>query len=243
MRKQLTKITLGLAILMTAGLFGGCASSNSAITPSDAGNDTASINEAASDKIQNILSGQIESEDYDSVAITQVDFIKPYNTVDKLSEDATIVVVGVVTSTSNYLHIVNDDAVPYTVFELLVTTTLKGDVEQNAVINVAEYGGTLTAEQAGLAQKFPEMTESEKAETIFLSFGDEPIKVGQQLLLFLSNEMGYQVLNIEQPYYMIVGEYHGKLIHVNNSFVQALPIGEGLSPVVIDGDLESLVLN
>ncbi len=178
--------------------------------------------------------------EYDSEVLTVADFISPYNTVDCLNEEATLVVEGVVKSKTDHLHEVNDEAVPYTLFEIEVTKVVKGEAKSDSVLLVAEYGGILTAAQAGLCEKFPDMTEEDAQKKVFISFGDDPVEVDQQLLLFLSNEPGYQILKIDSPYYMLVGEYNGKFVHDSeNSYIQALPAdsGEGADPIIISDDL------
>jgi hypothetical protein len=177
------------------------------------------------------------SLDYDSKVVTSADFLKPYDTVDQLSADSTVVIEGLVKGTSLYLHEVNGEAVPYTLFDVLVTKSLKGGVKNGSIITVVEYGGIITAAQAGLDKKFPNMTASEKSQKILFTFGDDQVKPSQKLLLFLSDQPGFQILSLNRPYYMLVGEYHGKLIHnLAKSYIQALPQGQTSpeEPVVID---------
>lgn len=234
MKKRLFRyIVLALVVIVVVGAFTGCGTQPSS---------TAIGSNAVEPVTGSSTSTEHELPEYDSAVLTVADFIVPFNTVAQLNEDATLVVEGVVKSKSVHLHEVNDEAIPYTLCEVAVTKSIKGDVESNAVIVVAEYGGIVTAAQAGLDKKFPDMKGSNAEKKIFISFGNEPVEVGQQLLLFLSNEPGYQILKINTPYYMLVGEYHGKFVHGSeNSYVQSLPGNNEINadPVIIDDSLSA----
>lgn len=181
------------------------------------------------DQVDRIMLTAIEDNErktleFDQAAVTHADFIKSYDTIDTLKNEATVVLEGNVVRTSVYLHKVNDDVVPYTLIELEVTNVIKGNIDKNTNILIAEYGGIVTAEQAGLRSKFPNMTDEEANEKILMSFGNELAEPGQRLLLFLSNDDGHQILNVETPYYMIVGEYYGMFIHDASTFyIQNIP--------------------
>jgi len=159
--------------------------------------------------------------------ITPPDFAKIYDSVDELWQETPLIVEGVVKSTEPFIHTVGDDAVPYTLFEVQVSSAYKGNARPGEVLLAAEYGGEMTAEQAGLDKKFPELGEVEKTEKLYLSWGDTPVYSGQRLLLFLSDAQGYQILDLDSPYYMLLGEYQGKFIFDGRDlFIQDLPAAE-----------------
>ncbi len=228
-------IVLILIAVFLGGTFIGCTAQ-----PKSADEGSAQGGNIAESKTENSVSGEHGLTEYDSEVLTVGDFIVPFNTVDQLDKYATLAVEGTVKSKSVHLHEVNGEAVPYTLFDIEVAKSIKGNVESGYVITVAEYGGIVTAAQAGLDKKFPDMKESEKEKKIFISFGNKPVEVDQRLLLFLSNEPGYQILTINTPYYMLVGEYHGKFVHdSDNSYVQSLPISDEKdeNPIIIDDSL------
>lgn len=60
------------------------------------------------------------------------------------------------------------------------------------------------------------MTSSEKQQRVQFSFGVPISKAGEKQLIFASNKDGFQILKLDQPYYMLVGDYHGKLISTDS---------------------------
>jgi len=173
--------------------------------------------------------------EYERKVITTADFAKAYDSIDVLWEDAALIIEGAVINTELFIHEAGDDAVPYTLFEVEAANKYKGSAAPGDIVLAAGFGGILTAEQARLDKKFPGMSDREKAERICISWGDTPIREGQTLLLFLSDTEGYQILDIDRPYYMLVGEFQGKFILDGQGFyVQDLPPSErgGRQPLI-----------
>ena len=118
---------------------------------------------------------------------------------------------------------------------------IKGNVEKDSTILVAEYGGIITAEEAGFRSKYPDMSDEDANKRILVSFGNQLPKPRQQLLLFLSDDDGYQILSIDTPYYMIVGEYYGMFIHdASSSYIQNLPSYMNESERIVIEDINCL---
>ena len=225
MKKHILEVfSAVLFLFVVIGTLSGCGSQTTNTTTRDIQNEYVSDGQ-----IDRMMQTAVEGNErkpleYDQEAVTHADLIMSYDTIDTLKNEATVVLEGNVIRTSVYLHKVNDDVVPYTLIELEVTNVLKGNIDKNTNILVAEYGGIITAEQAGLRSKFPDMTDEDANEKFLMSFGNKLAEEGQRLLLFLSNDDGHQILNVETPYYMIVGEYYGMFIHDASTFyVQNTP--------------------
>lgn len=198
---------------------------------------------------ENAIESVIESEDdkntlkqeltFDKQVVTNADFANIYNDFDSLKKESTIVIEGDVTDTSVFMHKVNEDTIPYTIYKLKVSKVFSGDVKVGDVINVAEYGGVVTAEEVGLDVKFPEMSEEEKTQKIYFSFGTPLSVTGDKLLIFGSNKEGSQILDFDEPYYMLVNEYQGKFDFnaKNNSYSRNTPDSEvNVSKLEINAD-------
>lgn len=157
--------------------------------------------------------------------ISYADFLMNYNSVDVLTDQSSLVVEGIIQNEELFLHqAFSSDIIPYTIYDVRILGCRKGDIEPDSVIRVAAYGGFLTAEQAGFGMKFPNMTPQELENPVQFSFGTEPLEIGQQVLLYLSNDSGYQILKMEDAYYMLVGEYHGVFFRNQDGFYeQTLP--------------------
>lgn len=186
-----------------------------------------------------------ETQEYAGEMLTQAEFVKRFDSVENLQADATLIIEGIVKSTTVHRHVASeDDAVPYTLFEVEATNTISGQVETGSTVLVAEYGGVLPLSQTGLAGKFPEETEENGNQQVLISFGNHLAEVGQQLLLFLTNKPGYQILDVDTPYYMLVGEYNGKFIlDAENRYVQDIPghiAQNAAQPLVLDTALRTI---
>jgi len=88
-----------------------------------------------------------------------------------LKKESSIVVEGEIVDTDVFKYKVNDEVVPYTIYKIKVPKAFVGDVNVGDTVNIAEYGGGITAEEAGLDNKFPNMSEKEKKQKIGFSFG------------------------------------------------------------------------
>lgn len=176
---------------------------------------------------------------FDKQVVTNADFANIFNDFGSLKKASTIVVEGSVADTSVFLHKVNEDVVPYTIYRIKISKVFSGDVSIDDIINVAEYGGIITAEEAGLDVKFPEMSKEEKEQKIYFSFGNSLSVTGDELLIFGSNEEGSQILDFDEPYYMLVNEYQGKFDFnaKNNSYSRNIPDSEiNVSKLEINAD-------
>lgn len=225
MKKHCSFAILFPALLLVLLLPAGCAEKPTAIQSSTPYTQTAALQSERKD------SNSSNTKGYNKEAVTTADFLKQYNDVNNLKTDASIVVEGSVVDSEVFLHNVNDDAVPYTLCRFKVSKVYKGNVKENDIILYAEYGGVITAGQAKLDKKFPEMTASEKNQKIKFSFGTDLSKAGEKFVLFASNQPGFQILKLDQPYYMLVGDYHGKLSldNSNGNLKQSLPETEAKS--------------
>lgn len=193
------------------------------------------------EKTDNTSDNEFTGSEYDEEVISTASFFKKYDTTEVLEENASVVIEGSVVRTTLHLHKVNDDIVPYTLFELHVKNVIKGNVEKDSTILVAEYGGIITAEEAGFRSKYPDMSDEDANKRILVSFGNQLPKPRQQLLLFLSDDDGYQILSIDTPYYMIVGEYYGMFIHdASSSYIQNLPSYMNESERIVIEDINCL---
>lgn len=225
MNKSILIVFLSVLLLFAiVGTCSGCKNQNTNLNVES--NQSKLVQGDQVDGSKRIISIETETKlpEHDQEVVTYADVYKTYDTIDALKDEATAVVEGNVERTSVYLHKVNDDIVPYTLIELEITNVIKGNTEKGTRILVAEYGGIVTAEQAGLRTKFLDMTDEDANENFLVSFGNELAEPGQKLLLFLSNDNGYQILNVEAPYYMIVGDYYGMFIHdASTLYIQNIP--------------------
>lgn len=161
----------------------------------------------------------------DSQIITNADFAVIYNDIDMLKKESSIVVEGEIVDTDVFKYKVNDEAVPYTIYKLKVSKTFVGDVNEGDIVNIAEYGGVITADEAGLDNKFPNMSEEEKNQKIGFSFG-VPLSIkGEKIICFGCNKNGYQILDYDEDYYMLINEYQGKFVYNSdeNSYSRIIP--------------------
>lgn len=233
MKKSKIVITLVSCLVISGGIV-----SYQMLSPKDESvvlNDSVTVSELANADDANVKESTVESVNGESVqkqelafdkkVVTHADFVNVYNDLDSLEKEASIVVEGEITDTSVFLHKVNDDVVPYTIYKVEVSKVFSGDVSVGDVINVAEYGGVITAEEAGLDAKFPEMSEDEKEQKIYFSFGNSVSVTGDKLLIFGSDNEGFQILDYDEPYYMLVNEYQGKFDFdaESNSYSRDIP--------------------
>ena len=221
-RKTIQLLSFVLSLLFIVGVFSGCNTQDGENSTIQASDELLQNDLLSND---NLSAGiDCNNNEYDEVALTVADFMVTYDSLSVLESEATLIVEGIVKSSYVHLHKVNGEAVPYTVYELQVSETLKGELKGKPIIRIAEYGGILTAEQAGLRSRYPNMTEDEANKKILMSFGNTLSKPGDKLLLYLSNASGYQILDLDVPYYMTVGEFHGKFIlDESSAYVQDLP--------------------
>ncbi|MEM5010078.1 hypothetical protein [Niallia taxi] len=155
------------------------------------------------------------SVDNATIIETQASFVVKYENARELVDDSEIAVEGVVVSTENYVHIDKETAqgYPYTKLTFKINQVLNGDPSlEGSEILILEEGGYITAEQDGMDEKFPDLTEEELKETYLITLnGHKPSSKGDEMVAFL-NGYGKSETDFKTnfDYYSFIGAYQAK---------------------------------
>ncbi|MFC4618161.1 hypothetical protein ACFO4N_05390 [Camelliibacillus cellulosilyticus] len=155
----------------------------------------------------------------------EADFLKIYNNVAELKQDATIVVEGNVQSTESFTYTPdpNDKGSTsvYTKAKVQVTKVYKGDVKEGDVLTFVEPGGVATAEDVGMKEKFPDLDDKSLKEKIEYVFDGVPnMKANDKVLLF--GDKG-DIPLLKEKYYETIGTHMGKFTYHNGYFARYVP--------------------
>ncbi|WHY57956.1 hypothetical protein [Peribacillus simplex] len=159
------------------------------------------------------------SRDNVTVVESELAFAFNYEEVERLIEDSELAVEGIVVSTENYVYIDKDtgQGEPFTKLSFKINKVLNGDSRlEGKEITVLEMGGYITAEQSGMGDKFPDLTEEELNETFFvIPDGHKPSIKGDEMVAFLTSETeGFET---GFDFYTFIGVYQSKFEYNENS--------------------------
>ncbi len=149
-----------------------------------------------------------------SMAI-QGEFIKVFNDLESVYEEADNVVVGTVCD----IQYTDDDAAPRTIYSFNVSETLKGDIVPNSLISVGESNGYVrvsTYIDVYGTGYYVNLSEDEIENSVILqSIEGAPLPaVGEQYVVFLGNRKTEGRL---AGAYAIMGNFMGKYVLDCNS--------------------------
>jgi hypothetical protein len=175
------------------------------------------------DSIKEKINANIESENIsmDNVTVvdTQLSFLFTYENVEQLIKKSELAVEGIVMSTENYVKMDSEtrEGIPLTKLTFKINKVLNGNESlKGKKITILEGGGYITAEQEGMKDKFPNLTEKELNEVFFVTIdGHKPSVKGDKLAIFLSNKPNDS--EIEFDYYVLTGAYQSKFKYNENS--------------------------
>ncbi|MFE0504673.1 hypothetical protein ACWF7H_21495 [Peribacillus butanolivorans] len=143
-------------------------------------------------------------------------FAVSYEDTEQLLTVSDIAVEGVVTATENYVYYMEEVGygTPFTKVTLKVNKVIKGDESLvGKEILLLEDGGLITAREQGMADKFPDATEEQLDEVCFLiPDGHKPSIPGDEIVAFLSNNIGEEI-QTGFDYYYFIGTYKSKFIY------------------------------
>lgn len=144
-----------------------------------------------------------------SMAI-QGEFIKVFNDLESVYEEAVNVVVGTVCD----IQYTDDDAAPRTIYSFNVSETLKGDIVPNSLISVGESNGYVrvsTYIDVYGSDYYADLSEDEIENSVILqSIEGAPLPaVGEQYVIFLGNRKTEGRL---AGAYAIMGNFMGKYV-------------------------------
>lgn len=134
-----------------------------------------------------------------------------FDSLETIKNSSTLGVEGLVIAEESYVHTQEGSpSTPYTKLVLEITKVLSGDTSLvGQTIIIVESGGEITKEELGFKEKFPGMTEEElQEEVIVQSDGLENTRVGEEIIGFLTNDMGDMLT--EFPFYSFMGEYQSR---------------------------------
>ena len=196
--------------------------------------ETSAINDnniisAEYDRKAIVLDACDDEEDlsYDSAVFVTAEFDTGYQSFESLIHNAEIAVEGLVIENYTFKCKLSYGFDPCNISKIQVTKVYSGDVKEGDIVIIVEYGGVITAEEAGLTRKFPDMTEEEKNKKLYFSYGIDLTRKGDLLLVFASKDEN-QLLDLGEPYYYPLCDYQGKLKYNpdDNSFSRQLPEGQ-----------------
>lgn len=141
-----------------------------------------------------------------------------YDTQEALTEVSDNIVTGECISSESFFR---EHGFKYTVSEVLVGETYKGDIEPGSTIKVVEFGGTFTAEEfieaSGIKEKdfYDETAVSDGDATVVCGVdGFFPMNKGENVLLFLAAPGSYDGI---ENVYGVMGSSDGKLYKISDS--------------------------
>lgn len=148
-----------------------------------------------------------------------------FDSLETIKNSSTIGVEGIVVAEEPYVYDQEGGpSTPYIKLTLEITKVLSGDANLvGQTIIILESGGEITKEELGFKEKFPEMSEEElKEEITVLSDGIENTRVGEEIVGFLTDDMG--TMETDFSFSSFMGEYNSrfkkiqKQIDLNESY-------------------------
>ncbi|PEJ56532.1 hypothetical protein CN692_16970 [Bacillus sp. AFS002410] len=149
-----------------------------------------------------------------------------FDSVEDLTKDSDLVVQGTVIAAEPYVYKdPNTHGTPYTKLTYKIRNVLSGDKKMiGKTITILEYGGEISKKDFGLDQKFKNISKEELEEKLVILFEGIPnSKVGQNIVAFLSNDMGN--MDIGFKFYSFRGAYKGRFTQDNNTgkYIRGIP--------------------
>ncbi|PLS32587.1 hypothetical protein CYV26_12455 [Carnobacterium maltaromaticum] len=168
----------------------------------------------------------IASENKKEVAKTSSAMAVDFDSLETIKNRSTLGIEGIVIKEESYVHSQEESpSRPYTKLTLEITKVLSGDANLvGQTIIILESGGEITKEELGFKEKFPEMSEEElQEEIIVLSDGIENTRIGEEIVGFLTDDMGD--MQTDFSFYSFVGEYNSRFKKnpETNRFERVLP--------------------
>ncbi len=180
------------------------------------------INNSEQSEDKNKKTTNVEKE----IAKTSNAMVIDFDSLETIKNSSTIGVEGIVVAEEPYVYDQEGGpSTPYTKLTLEITKVLSGDANLvGQTIIILESGGEITKEELGFKEKFPEMSEEElKEEIIVLSDGIENTRVGEEIVGFLTDDMG--TMETDFSFYSFMGEYNSRFKKnpETNRFERELP--------------------
>lgn len=174
-------------------------------------NENTSSDETTVDNTATIANGfTLEGKNIVLKSSANADFAETYPNLESVYKKATNVVVGTVEE----IRYTDEDAIPRTIYSLLVSETLKGGIEPNSKISVSESNGYVKMKTFidvyGDAH-FPDITQDEIENGVLLqSLGNAPLpETGDEYVIFLGEQK--QEGRIAGAY-AVIGNFMGKYV-------------------------------
>ncbi|WAA09810.1 hypothetical protein [Fervidibacillus albus] len=166
---------------------------------------------------------QLGTEEKMDEIVTKVDFTRIYNSIEDLTEDASLIIEGKVLETESFNWQVGEDRTVYTKVNVEVEKVLKGDVQVGQVLTVMEPGGITTKEEAGIGKKFKDYPKEQLKEKVKVVFNGVPnMEMNDKVLLF-ADKTDFFASSLNEEHYVVLGAHQGKFNIKNGKVSRFVP--------------------